>query len=110
MPRMTGRTTPNDWDGAYYGGSYHDDDWGEALVVGAAVGVVVAVAEDDDDDTTVTNVTNVTNVTALASLPCEARISVVNGINYYQCGSNWYTRAYQGDIVVYVPSSAPPSS
>ena len=77
-----------------------------------AVGAVVAVADDDwddDDVTTVTNVTNVTEVTALASLPCEARITVVNGTNYYQCGSNWYMRAYQGDVVVYVPSGPPPS-
>jgi hypothetical protein len=78
-------------------------------VVGVAVGAVVAAADEDDDDTTVTNVTNVTNVTALASLPCEAQITVTNGINYYQCGSNWYTRAYQGDAVVYVPSGPPPS-
>ena len=66
-------------------------------------------ASEDDDDTTVTNVTNVTNVTALASLPCEAQITVTNGVNYYQCGANWYTRAYQGDAVVYVPSGPPPS-
>ena len=57
----------------------------------------------------VTNVTNVTTVTALASLPCEARITVTNGISYYQCGKDWYTRAYQGDQVVYVPSGPPPS-
>ena len=79
-------------------------------MVGVAVGAVVAAADEDDDDTTVTNVTNVTNVTALASLPCEAQITVANGVNYYQCGSTWYTRAYQGDAVVYVPSGPPPSS
>jgi hypothetical protein len=102
----------DDWDGYYYGGYYgYDDDWGEALVIGVAVGAVVASADDDDDDTTttVTNVTNVTQVTALASLPCEASITVANGINYCQCGANWYTRAYQGDTVVYVPSGPPPS-
>jgi hypothetical protein len=78
------------------------------LVVGVAVGAVVAAVDDDYDDTTqVTNVTNVTNVTALASLPCEPQISTANGISYYQCGSNWYTRAYQGDAVVYVPSGPP---
>ena len=72
----------DDWDGAYYGGyygGYYDDDWGEALVVGVAVGAVVAAADEDDDDTTITNVTNVTNVTALASLPCEAQITVDQG-------------------------------
>jgi len=72
--------------------------------------VVVAADDYDDHQTTeITNVTNVTNVTALASLPCEARITVVSGQNFYQCGSNWYTRAYQGDAVVYVPSGPPPS-
>lgn len=79
------------------------------MVVGATVGMVVAAADDDNETTTVTNVTNVTQVTALASLPCEARITVVNGVNFYQCDSNWYTRAYQGDAVVYVPSGPPPS-
>ena len=94
----------DDWDDHWY----HDDDYGEALVVGVAVGAVVAAADYDDDEvTTVTNVTNVTNVTALASLPCEASITVSNGVNYYQCGSNWYTRAYQGDVVVYVPGGPP---
>ena len=94
----------DDWDDHWY----HDDDYGEALVVGVAVGAVVAAADYDDEEvTTVTNVTNVTNVTALASLPCEARITVSNGVNYYQCGSNWYTRAYQGDVVVYVPGGPP---
>jgi hypothetical protein len=95
----------DDWDDNWY----HDDDYGEALVVGVAVGAVVAAADYDDEVTTVTNVTNVTNVTALASLPCEASITVSNGVNYYQCGSNWYTRAYQGDVVVYVPGGPPPS-
>ena len=47
--------------------------------------------------------------TALASLPRDARITVVNGQNFYQCNSNWYTRAYEGDTVVYVPSGPPPS-
>jgi hypothetical protein len=81
------------------------------MVVGATVGVVVAAVDDDDyhETSTVTNVTNVTNVTALASLPCEARITAVNGQNFYQCGSNWYTRAYEGDAVVYVPSGPPPT-
>jgi hypothetical protein len=81
------------------------------MVVGATVAVVAGAVDDDDyhESSTVTNVTNVTNVTALASLPCEARITVANGVNYYQCDTNWYTRAYQGDIVVYVPSGPPPS-
>ena len=81
------------------------------MVVGVTVGAVIVAADDYDDHQTtqVTNVTNVTSVTALASLPCEARITVANGVNFYQCGSNWYTRAYQGDAVVYVPSGPPPS-
>jgi len=101
-----------DWDnhGHYYG---YDDDWGEAMVVGVTVGAVVAAADYDDDETTTTttttNITNVTNVTALATLPCEAAITVANGISYYQCSSTWYTRAYEGDNVVYVPSGPPPS-
>jgi hypothetical protein len=99
-----------DWDdhGGYY---YHDNDWAEVMVVGATVGVVVAAVNDDyHESSTVTNVTNVTSVTALATLPCEARITVANGISFYQCGSNWYTRAYEGDAVVYVPSGPPPSN
>jgi hypothetical protein len=97
-----------DWDdNGYY---YHDNDWAEVMVVGATVAVVATAVNDDYHETsTVTNVTNVTNVTALATLPCEARITVANGVNFYQCSSNWYTRAYQGDAVVYVPSGPPPS-
>ena len=80
------------------------------MVVGATVAVVATAVNDDyHETTTVTNVTNVTNVTALATLPCEAKITVSNGANFYQCGSSWYTRAYQGDAVVYVPSGPPPS-
>lgn len=98
-----------DWDdhGYYYG---YDDDFAEAMVVGVTVGAVFAAADYEDDvATTTTTITNVTNVTALASLPCEARITVANGISYYQCDTTWYTRAYEGDNVVYVPSGPPPS-
>ena len=99
----------DDWDNhGYYG---YDNDWAEVMVVGVTVGAVVAAADYDDhvETTTITNVTTTTNVTALASLPCEASVTVANGINFYQCGSNWYTPAYQGDYVVYVPSGPPPS-
>ena len=43
------RSTPGAYYGGYYGG-YYDNDWGEALVVGVAVGAVVAAADEDDDD------------------------------------------------------------
>jgi len=87
----------DDWDDNWY----KDNDYGEALVVGVTVGAVVAAADYHDSE--------VTNVTALTSLPCEASITVANAVNYYQCGSNWYTRAYQGDAVVYVPGGPPPA-
>jgi hypothetical protein len=41
------------------------------------------------------------------SLPCSASAIYVNSINYYHCGSTWYSRGYAGSRVTYVVSSAP---
>jgi hypothetical protein len=42
------------------------------------------------------------------SLPCSASAIYVNSINYYNCGSTWYSRGYAGSRVTYVVSGAPP--
>ena len=60
----------------------------------------------DDQVTNVTNITTVTNVTALASLPCEARITVANGSRMTTSAVRTGTRALiQGDVVVDVPQA-----
>jgi hypothetical protein len=45
--------------------------------------------------------------TALAALPCSASLMVVNSVNYYQCGSSWFTRSYVDGNVAYVVTNPP---
>jgi hypothetical protein len=42
-----------------------------------------------------------------AGLPCNPNTAVVQGVTYYQCGSNWYTQAYGNSGVMYVPVPPP---
>jgi hypothetical protein len=51
-----------------------------------------------------------TTVTAAvySSQSCTTTTVLHSGVTYYRCGSNWYTRAYQGGTVSYVVVSAPP--
>jgi hypothetical protein len=43
--------------------------------------------------------------TTFSSLSCNS--VHVNGVTYYQCGSDWYSRAYHGGNVTYVVVTAP---
>jgi hypothetical protein len=43
----------------------------------------------------------------VSSVPCKTTV-VVNGSTYYHCSSNWYSRGYEGDDVVYIIVSPPP--
>jgi uncharacterized membrane protein len=83
----------HDWDDHYY----HHDDVAVGFVVGATVGVATGVA-----------VASTTSVTTITALPCAGTAMIVNGVAYYQCGTTWYNRGYQGDTVVYIISSPPP--
>ena len=42
------------------------------------------------------------------SLSCTPTTVVVGSVTYYQCGSSWYNRAYQGGQVTYIVVSPPP--
>lgn len=44
---------------------------------------------------------------AFYSQSCTPTTVVVGGTSYYQCGSTWYTRAYQGGSVTYVVTDPP---
>jgi hypothetical protein len=38
---------------------------------------------------------------------CPDETVVRSRVTYYRCGSTWYTRAYEGEEVVYLPSASP---
>ncbi len=87
----------DDWDDRH---DDWDDDDGELLagaIVGATV-VGVAAAATRPEPTT----------TYVTTLPCEATAVSVEGVSYYKCGENWYTRAYAGSEVTYLSVPAPP--
>jgi hypothetical protein len=75
---------------AAYGWSYYDDDW-MAFAAGAAIGVGVAVT-----------------AAAVESPQAPCTMTPVAGqAGYYQCGPNWYQRAYQGGELVYIVVTPP---
>jgi hypothetical protein len=70
------------------------------VVVGGAIGA--AAAYDDEETTTTT-----TTTTTTGGLPCDATVTDVDGVLYYQCGSTYYVEAYGGSGPIYVPVSPP---
>jgi hypothetical protein len=40
------------------------------------------------------------------SVPCNTTV-IVGDVTYYNCGSTWYSRGYEGGEVVYIITSAP---
>ena len=83
----------NNWDNRYY-----------RYPAGAAVatGAVVAAGAYAAGRAASSNVTYVT------TLPCSPTTAYLNGVTYYRCGSDWYTRAYAGGSVSYTVVSPPP--
>jgi hypothetical protein len=79
--------------GGYYAGGY---PVGAAAVTTAAVAGTAAVAYSASNPGY-----------AVAALPCSASPYAWNGISYYQCGSNWYTRSYVNGNVAYVVTGPP---
>lgn len=77
------------WDNRYYG--YR-----------AGAGAVVAAGAYAAGRATSSNVTYVT------TLPCSPTTAYLNGVTYYRCGSDWYTRAYSGGNVSYTVVGPPP--
>jgi hypothetical protein len=88
-----------------------DGDGGEvaALAIGAAaLGAMGGYAAGESSAAqSSTTVYNAPPPSGYSSLPCTPNTSVVNGVNYYQCGASWYTQAYGNGGVVYMPVSAP---
>jgi hypothetical protein len=89
--------------GGYYGGwDHYDDDWAEAMVVGAVVvGTAAAVADDDDD-------AEPTSSSSLPStLPCQPIVHDVEGVKYFQCGSQYYVEVFGGSGPMFMPVAPP---
>ena len=72
-----------------------DDNWGWGR--GFAAGAITALT-----------VGAILSATAFANQSCTPTSVIVGGVTYYQCGPNWYTRAYQGGDVNYVVVDPPP--
>jgi hypothetical protein len=79
------------------------------LAIGAAVvgGVVGYAAGQSTATPSSTVVYSTPPSSGYASLPCSPYTTVVQGVTYYQCGSTWYTQAYGGSGVSYVPVASP---
>ena len=78
----------DEWDDHRYGYGYNNT--GAAFATGVAVGAAVA------------------SPTYVTTLPCTSTTIISSGsTTYYQCGTTWYSRGYQGGTVVYVVSGAP---
>jgi hypothetical protein len=45
--------------------------------------------------------------TVASALPAGCTASTVGGVEYHQCGANWYRSAFQGNNLVYVTTPAP---
>ncbi|NLC70588.1 MAG: hypothetical protein GX751_04420 [Desulfuromonadaceae bacterium] len=87
----------------YHGGhwDYHygSNDVAAAFVVGTAVGVTAGAVAASSRPAQVVTVT---------TLPCTAATVIVNGTTFYQCGTTWYSRGYQGNNIVYIVATPPP--
>lgn len=59
------------------------------------------------DDRYRRRVGTVLTVSSFRSLSCTSSTIYVDGVNYYRCGSDWYSRAYHGGNVTYVIVDAP---
>jgi hypothetical protein len=70
------------------------------MVVGGAVGA--AAAYDDEETTTTT-----TTTTTTGGLPCDPTTVEVQGVTYYQCGTQYYVEAYGGSGPIYMPVPPP---
>jgi hypothetical protein len=94
--------------GGYYGGwDYYDDDFAEALVVGTVVaGTAVAIAESDDDDDDDDDDTIDTS-SLPSQLPCQPIVHDVQGVKYYQCGSQFFVEVYGGGGPLFMPVAPP---
>jgi hypothetical protein len=50
----------------------------------------------------------VASPTYVTTLPCTSTTIIASGsTTYYQCGTTWYSRGYQGGTVVYIVGGAP---
>lgn len=77
-----------------YWDAWHDA--GTAFAVGAGIAAGAAV------------IGSFINAASYSALPCTTTTVYVDGVTYYRCGPNWYTRGYRGGEVVYVVVAPPP--
>ncbi len=94
----------HDWD------DHWDGDGGEfvagVIVGGVVVGAVAAANANDQYDQPQVVYNNTT--TYVTTLPCHPKEVKVNGVTYFNCGSDWYQRTYAGSEITFIPVSPPP--
>lgn len=72
--------------------------------MGAVVGgAAVAASEEEETTTTTTTVTS----GMVSVLPCQPTVTNVEGVTYYQCGTQYYVEAYGGSGPIFMPVSPP---
>ncbi|HEX7374235.1 MAG TPA: hypothetical protein VF277_04630 [Steroidobacteraceae bacterium] len=89
--------------GGYYGGwDHYDDDWAEVAVAGAIVVGAAAAASDDDDEDDESISSSYPSV-----LPCQPIVHNIEGVKYYQCGTQYFVDVYGGSGPMYMPVAPP---
>jgi hypothetical protein len=66
------------------------------------VGGAAAEASEEEETTTTTTTTSVSS-----TLPCQPTVTNVDGVTYYQCGTQYYVEAYGGSGPIFMPVSPP---
>lgn len=91
--------------GGYYGGwDHYDDHWDEVLVTGAIVaGTAAVVSESDDHDSD----DDASSSSLPTTLPCQPTVLDVEGVKYYQCGSQYFVEVYGGSGPMFMPVAPP---
>ena len=89
------------WDGD--GGEFAAGVIVGGVVVGAAAAAANANNQYDQPQVVYNNTT-----TYVTTLPCHPREVQINGVTYFNCGSEWYQRSYAGSQVTFIPVSPPP--
>ena len=96
----------------YYGGAYAYRGAGNAWpAYGYGVNPILATAVIAGTAAAASNAAAApppTTVAVFVDLPCDGTPVYANNTAYYQCGSNWFTRAYVSGTVGYVVSNPPP--
>jgi hypothetical protein len=87
------------YEDAHWGGGYYRYPGGAAAGA-AAIAVGTAV--------TMSTMQAMTTPSGNQAPACTMTLVTVNGVNYYQCGPNWFAKAYVEGEQAYVAVAPPP--